>query len=98
MITAPISGSILMMGALQFITDAWPIFLSLFGLVIWAVRLEGRVNQNDDKQDVSDKRIEALSMKHDLLDSKVVEQLASVRESLARIEGVLGVGKDHRLG
>ena len=40
--------------------------------------------------------IEKLNVKHESLDSKVVEQLATVKESLARIEGALGVSTNKK--
>lgn len=73
----------------------WPLFLSILGLVIWAVRLEARVTRGDERQGETVKRVDILNTKHDALDSKVVEQLAEVRESLARIEGALGVPRQN---
>lgn len=87
------------MDALTILSSLWPLFLGALGFAVWLVRLEGRVNQCDrnsigtDKQIASvDKRVDLLQSKHDALDSRVVQQLADVRESLARIEGALGVG------
>lgn len=90
------------MSILQVIEILWPIILAGIGLVVWLVRLEGKVKTSSDK--IRDNRqeyreavatcqaeIKALTVKHESLDSKVVEQLAQVRESLARIEGALGV-------
>lgn len=79
-------------------SDLWPVFLSLLGLTVWAVRLEGRVNQGERDHQATLETVKVLGAKHDALDSKVVEQLASVRESLARIEGALGVGTHNNLG
>ena len=64
--------------------DIWPVVLSIVGLIVWAVRLEGRVNQVEKIQT-------SLEIKHEASDSKVVDQLSDVRESLARIEGHLGI-------
>lgn len=72
------------MDAIQTISNIWPVVTALIGLIVWLVRLEGKVSQ-------SEKQLDALQIKHESLDSKVVEQLADVRESLARIEGALGV-------
>ena len=66
---------------------------SALGIVIWLIRLEGRVIQGDRDHSETTKQIDILRTKHDSLDSKVVEELARVRESLARIEGVLGASK-----
>ena len=72
------------MDAIQTISAIWPVVTALIGLIVWLVRLEGKVSH-------SEKQLDALQIKHESLDSKVVEQLADVRESLARIEGALGV-------
>jgi len=66
---------------------------SALGIVIWLIRLEGRVIQGDRDHSETTKQIDILRTKHDSLDSKVVEELARVRESLARIEGALGASK-----
>jgi len=76
---------------LKLIVDLWPIALGVMGGIVWLVRLEGRVSECYRYVGAVDKRIDVLSTKHDSLDSKTVEQLAQVRESLARIEGALGV-------
>lgn len=72
------------METLQVIANAWPLVGALIGLIVWLVRLEGKATN-------SEKQLDALQIKHESLDSKVVEQLSDVRESLARIEGALGV-------
>ena len=73
------------------ITSIWPIILSLIGFIVWLVRVEGRINFNDKEIARIEKKIDTLEIKHHNLDSRLVEQLAQVRESLARIEGALGV-------
>lgn len=62
--------------------------LALAG-VISHVRLEGRVNQAEKSNEQTDKKVDSLTIKHEALDSKVLEQIAQMRESLARIEGWL---------
>jgi len=64
------------------------------GLIIWLVRLEGKVNSIDQKADISQKQIDALQIKHDALDCKIVEKLGELSESLARIEGRLGLERE----
>ena len=79
------------------LVEVWPIALGGIGFVVWLVRLEGRAMHAkeilDQRFHDCEKRIDALQVKHDALDSKIVEQLSEVRESLARLEGALGVGK-----
>lgn len=79
--------------------------LSTIGLfALWCVRLEIRTTNTqkdvnriehvtDQEFNKIDKRIETLVIKHDALDSKIAEDLAKIRESLARIEGGLAVKK-----
>lgn len=66
---------------------------SIVGAIVWLVRLEGKVLSLEKQIAIAQKEVDSLQIKHEALDSKVVEQLASVRESLARIEGALGVKK-----
>lgn len=79
--------------------------ISLIGVIVWFVRLEGRVNYNEkvneQRSEAKQAQIDAikaqfteLRVKHDELDSKIVNELAKVREGLARIEGFLQRSKD----
>lgn len=79
------------MDALLALSEAWPLVVAAVGVIVWLVRLEGRVNQGDKDHEATEKRMDILTTKHDHLDSKVVKELSNVRESLARIEGALGV-------
>lgn len=63
------------------------------GLVVWLVRLEGRLSAVDKANMETQKDIDDLRTRHEALDSKIVEQLAQIRESLARLEGKLGVDR-----
>lgn len=79
------------------LVEIWPIALAAVGFIVWLVRLEGTgaaaKELSEQRFHEFDKRINALQIKHDALDSKIVDQLSEVRESLARLEGALGVGK-----
>lgn len=63
--------------------------LAVLGVVIWLVRLEGKVKSNEDANDRTQKDVDTLRVKHESLDSKIVEELGRIRESLARLEGRL---------
>lgn len=65
-------------------TAIWPVFAGGIGFIVWLVRLEGMASQTR-------REVDALRVKHEALDSKIVEQLGEVRESLARIEGRMGI-------
>ena len=58
---------------------------------MWLVRLEGKVAHNEKMNTNTQQDVNDLRTRHELLDSRLVEQLAQVRESLARIEGAIGV-------
>lgn len=76
------------------IQDNWQIITAIVGVTVWLVRLEGKQLLIEKQVAICQKEVDSLQIKHEALDSKVVEQLASVRESLARIEGALGVSKE----
>ena len=62
--------------------------------IVWLVRLEGKIAQNKQLVDAAQKDVDELRTRHESLDSKIVEQLSQVRESLARLEGALGINKE----
>jgi len=59
-------------------------FLACVGLMIWLVRLEGKLRYTEDS-------LTKLEVKHDALDNKIVEKLSLIEKSLARLEGRLNV-------
>ena len=73
--------------------DYFEILLAILGFVVWLVRLEGKINHVERLAEEAQKDVDNLRIKHESLDSKIVEQLGEVRESLARLEGALGVKK-----
>lgn len=75
----------------------WQAIGAMVAVIVWLVRLEGKVLMGEKQVSIAQKEIDTLLVKHEALDSKVVEQLASVRESLARIEGALGVKRDSKI-
>lgn len=79
------------MDLLSFINNYWPIMSASIGLIVWLVRLEGKTSNNEKSIERVEKQADALEIKHEQLDSKLVQQLAAVREALARIEGALGI-------
>lgn len=65
--------------------------IAAVSIVVWLVRLEGKINNNTTLANNAQKSVDDLRVKHESLDSKIIEQLAQVRESLARLEGALGI-------
>jgi hypothetical protein len=76
------------------IKDYFEIILGALAFTVWLVRLEGKISQVESLAIEAQKDVDVLRTKHESLDSKIVEQLGQVRESLARLEGALGVNKE----
>jgi len=76
---------------LAFLNTYWTLIAALIGLIVWLVRLEGKLSSNEKTIERVEKQVDTLEIKHEQLDSKLVQQLAAVREALARIEGALGI-------
>ncbi len=64
--------------------------LAVITAIVWLVRLEGKIAANQKANSETQKDVDELRHKHEGLDSKIIEQLGAVRESLARLEGRLG--------
>ena len=79
------------MDVLIFINTYWPVMSAIIGLTIWLVRLEGKISECEKHRERLEKQADVLEIKHEQLDSKLVQQLSDVREALARIEGALGI-------
>lgn len=73
---------------MQAVLDS-PFFLAAIGATIWLVRLEGKIFNQEDKLKSQVKVLDALQSKVENIDSKIVEELGRIRESLARLEGRL---------
>jgi hypothetical protein len=69
------------------VSNYWPFILSIIALAVWLVRLEGKTDSAIKATIEAQKDIDDLRIRHEGLDTKIVEQLARVRESLARLEG-----------
>jgi len=68
------------MEAVQSIYYLMPIAMAVVGLVAWLVRLDAKVRALEANHD-------NLDLKHETISMRLVNELSSVRESLARIEG-----------
>lgn len=64
---------------------------SIVGLIAWFVRLEYQVKSQYNQ-------IMELKIKHESLDSKVVERLNKIEQALARIEGFMSANKKYQEG
>lgn len=65
--------------------------LAAIAAIVWLVRLEGKTEYAQRMADEAQKDVDDLRVRHENLDTKIVEQLTEVRQSLARLEGALGI-------
>lgn len=65
------------------------LILVVIGAVIWAIRQEGKIAHLHDKINGTQRDVDDLRVRHENLDSKIVQELVHLKESVARIEGYL---------
>lgn len=63
--------------------------LAIVGFVVWLVRLEGRVKQNERLTEIAQGSVDELRKRHEQLDSELVRKLSRLETAIARIEGYL---------
>ena len=76
---------------MSFSVDAFQVIIASIALIVWLVRLEGKIAYTDRLANEAQKDVDDLRSRHEGLDSKIIAQLGAVRESLARLEGRLGI-------
>ena len=74
---------------LEAIKVLWPLVIAFVSLVVWLIRLEGRVNFIEVFGKETQKDVDKLRNEHDALHSKMLHEIMEVKQSLARIEGRL---------
>lgn len=85
------------MGAVTFtISQEYVIGAAVLG-AIWAVRLEGRINQQDRQIEAQAKIVDVLSNRQQTFETKVLEDLGKVKEMLASIIATIKA-RDHSQG
>lgn len=62
---------------------------AVIGFVVWLVRLEGRVNQNEKLVQIAQGSVDDIRKRHEQLDSELVRKLSRLESAIARIEGYL---------
>ena len=88
----------------QAIDTLWPILLAFIAYIIWLIRMEGKQMflstqvkelREDFKEyrDKTDAELDDVRIRITNIDSDLMRQISDVRESLARIEGALGLIK-----
>jgi hypothetical protein len=89
---------------LQAIDTLWPVLLAFLAYIIWLIRMEGKQMflttqleqlREDFKEyrDKTDHELDDVRVRITNIDSDLMRQISDVRESLARIEGALGLIK-----
>jgi|688.fasta_scaffold129853_4 hypothetical protein len=71
------------------LTPGLDLVLVVIGTIIWAIRQEGKISHLEDKLHGTQRDVDDVRARHESLDSKIVHELASLKESVARIEGYL---------
>lgn len=82
------------MEELRTLVDLWPILATIGGLIAFVFSIKHRVSRHSELIKQSQDDIKELKIKHEIEVSKLFEQLGQVKESLARIEGALGVNRE----
>ncbi len=67
--------------------------VAIVALIVWLVRLEGKLVSLDRFASETQKDVDVLRTKHEGLDSKIVMELGEVKIILARLEERLGIKK-----
>lgn len=74
--------------------DPLQVVLVVFAVLAWFLRCEGRIKALEKDIYLTNKRIDDLHTDHKALAEKVVIDLITVKEALARIEAVLRMSDD----
>jgi len=78
--------------------EVFSILMVLGGIIVWFVRLEGRVKQIEKDNNETQKDVDVLRVRHEALDSKMMNDLTAIREALGRIEGYIFEGGNPKYG
>jgi len=77
------------------LVEYYPLILLGLGGLIWGLRLEGEVKMNKRLTANAQSDIDTLRVKHEALDSKVLEKISQIQQTVARIEGMLEARNEH---
>lgn len=65
------------------------------GVVVWLIRLEGKIKNNSDKIEAVEtnhtREIDKLEIRQEALENKIFDKLSVIEKSLAKIEGRLSI-------
>ena len=68
----------------------------LVTLIVWSIRLEGKVSQVEKINDNQDKEIQTLDIRLREFDSKLLTKLSEIAERLSFIEGAIKGSQNER--
>lgn len=71
--------------------DVVGIVSSIVAAVVWFVRLEGRIKSTEREIHLIETEVDALIIKHDALDSKILQEISMIRESIVRLETIFNM-------
>jgi hypothetical protein len=77
------------------LVEYFPLMMTVLGGLIWGLRLEGEVKMNKRLTSNAQADIDTLRVKHEALDSKVLEKISQIQQTVARIEGMLEARNEH---
>lgn len=71
------------------IEAAVTIVFAALGGVIWLVRLEGKVKNNEEANSRTQADVDDLRARFEMINSELVKELTQIRVAIAKIEGIL---------
>ena len=74
---------------LSWISGHWEQLGSIVGVIVWIIRLEGKVLNSEKRLDANEKRITHVEGQVENIESGLTKELSEVKQALARIEGYL---------
>lgn len=71
--------------------DVIGVISSFIGLVVWLASLKSEIKSTQKELHVLNKEVDALIVKHDALDNKILNELSKIRESIVRLETIFNM-------
>lgn len=64
---------------------------AVVGAIVWFAKLESRIKGAEKAAHLLEKEVETLMVKHDALDSKILQEISMIRESIVRLETIFNM-------
>jgi hypothetical protein len=78
------------------VTSIVTIAVTVGGMVVWFIRLEGRVNYNEKITLSHDGQLAEQRQRIQAFDDKIVDKLSEIEKSLARLEGRFQIDQEKK--